>query len=467
MAQLDRLVEHINVEISRRVPDSTVDPEQYVEVAEEYVGEDDLNLLHSEVVDLSDKNTWVTTTGLPYSWFAKRGKQLSEQKLSPVALDEFPTVERIMNTMNTVQGWELNSCLITRYDTGVGVGYHNDFEVTMDKSSPIVVVTVGAPGKVDFLPYRAHGNSRPALTLELTAGSTYVMYPGCQEFLKHRAGKNESTEVRYALSFRRAIPQPLSTDLAPTPPPRSPRKLPSPPPRATARVQHSPPPPNGDGYQPNPPPVVPLHRPPLLPTPSGPALLPTPSGVSPTTLLLGTSMSKWVPKIRGLENISVSGARIVKPHSKWKGTTAVEELLRYHESHPDINFDKIVICYGTNDIRFDKNFCENSRTKDRLQGALCQLVRQIRRLYGNPEIVITHVLPLRGDFSYTVGNVTMYNKIVNCVCQIMNCSYVNWMGEFLTHDLYFNNSLFSRDGVHLNKFGYAVLTDLIFEEVLS
>eukprot|EP00116_Pleurobrachia_bachei_P013051 sb/3473313/ len=44
--------------------------------------------------------------------------------------------------------------------------------------------------------------------------------------------------------------------------------------------------------------------------------------------------------------------------SKWKGTTASEELVRYHQSHPDANFEKLVICYGTNDIRFDKNFCD-------------------------------------------------------------------------------------------------------------
>ena len=469
LAQLDRLVEHLNVEISRRVPDcNAVDPNRYVELIDDYVGEYDLNLLQGEVTHLADKNTWVTSTEMPYSWFSKRGQQLTEQKLTPVAFEEFPVIERIMNTINNMQEWRLNSCLITRYDNGVGVGYHNDFEVTMDQSSPIVVLTVGAPGKVDFLPYEGDGRTTPALSLELIPGSAYVMHPGCQERLKHRAVKNESTEKRYALSFRRSTPQLPSTDPVPPPPP-SPRRLPTPPPRATTGVQYSPPPPDGDGYQPDPPPVVPSRRPPLLPTPSGTPLLPTPSGAvpsrSPTTMLLGTSLSKWVPKIRGLENISVSGARIVKPHSKWKGTTASEELVKYHESHPDATFKKVIVCYGTNDIRFDKNFCENSRTKDRLQGALCHLVRQIRRLYGDPEIVITHVLPLRGDFSYTVGNVTMYNKIVNCVSQIMNCSNVSWMADFLTYDMFFNSALYCRDGVHLNKLGYSVLTDLIYDEV--
>ena len=104
LAQLDRLVEHLNVELARRVPDCTTaeDPNRYVEVVEDYVGEDDLNLLHGEVMDLTEKNTWVTSTGMPYSWFSKRGQQLAEHKLTPVALEEFPVIERIMNTMNNM-----------------------------------------------------------------------------------------------------------------------------------------------------------------------------------------------------------------------------------------------------------------------------------------------------------------------------------------------------------------------------
>ena len=173
-------------------------------------------------------------------------------------------------------------------------------------------------------------------------------------------------------------------------------------------------------------------------------------------------MTKWLGDIRGLTNISVPGARVVRPHSRWKGTTAVEELVRFCEENPGARFDRVIVMFGTNDVRHDKRFCESS-SLDRVYRALCDLVCELRRRFGNPEIVVGHLIPLRPDYDFTVRNVVGFNRVINSVADRLRCSVWGATDDFLGPEKKFYRALFCRDGVHLNRNGYSFLRDLVIE----
>jgi alkylated DNA repair dioxygenase AlkB len=442
LPQLDRLVEYLNRERDERRKNSIeeeINANDFVTMVEDFIDDGNVELLLKELENQREKNVWLTKTGLGYGW--------GSTALVPTGLDEHPVVAALLEKINRddsfgTNGLELNSCLVTKYCDGQGIGYHTDFEACLDETAPIIVVSVGGSGKVDFRAFEKKGRSAPDLELTPRSGSAYIMRPGCQEKLKHRAKHTGLTEVRYALSFRRRVVptvSPVST-LA----------------KISAGTQVSQPPsptPAGDGN------LSPSFDQ-LTPAPSFPVRNQNPRTAS--TLLLGTSMSKWVKGVPGLVNLSVSGARVVKPHPNWKGTTVMEMLKKRRQDHPDERFEKVIIAFGTNDVRFHGGFVYDHRTKNKVQRELCVLVEDLRKFYGRSvDVVLAEVPPLRPVFDFTVGNVHMFNRIVNCAAHVKRCKVAYWMSNFLTEERLFNESLFSRDGVHLNKYGYALLTDLI------
>ena len=366
-------------------------------------------------------------------------------------------------------GSELNSCLVTRYAPGEGVGYHADNEETLVESSPIVVVSLGASGTVDFMPYLGDGRRKPVLTVTLNEGDGYIMAAGCQEHFKHRVQKVHA--LRYALSFRRRHTAPSRASSPSASAPRQP----------LAGPQSSAPTPAVDGYQPL------SRRPPLLPTPTlpppPPLPPPTPSEASPgsksrapllppptptSTLVLGTSMTRWLYKDPALVNVSVSGARLCRPNENWKGSLAGEMLKGLEATHPGLAVRKVIVAFGTNDIRYWGGFVGSRKGKSDIYKALVDLVREVRRIFGEEvEIVLPTLIPLRPDHGWTASNVFMLNRIIGNVGLSLRCRVVDWTREFLDDGYNFNDRLFSNDGVHLNKYGYDVLNNIVQEEIFS
>ena len=201
---LERLIVSAKKELERRMEVGVpkMDPCKYVTYHGRGVPEIDSETLHWEVEGFSQKNTWLSNTGLGYGW--------DNVQLPPIDIAEYPNIMGLMGKLNIELGCGYNSCLVTRYRRGEGVNYHSDFEETLDDNSSITVVNLGSPGTVDFIPYLGDGRlrPRPCLTIKLKDGEAYTMMQGCQEHFKHRANKAEQG-VRYALSFRkRLVPTP-------------------------------------------------------------------------------------------------------------------------------------------------------------------------------------------------------------------------------------------------------------------
>eukprot|EP00116_Pleurobrachia_bachei_P004227 sb/3464489/ len=440
---LERIILLAQQELVRRkkfgVPKK--DPSKYVTFHGRGVPEVDSESLHWEVEDFKQKNTWLSNTGLGYGW--------GKVQLPPVDIAKYPNIMGLMGKLNSELGCGYNSCLVTRYRNGEGVHYHSDFEDTLDDSSSITVVNLGSPGKVDFIPYLGDGRARPSLTINLKDGEAYTMLKGCQEHFKHRANKAEQG-VRYALSFRKRLSTSPSLAQSVAPQPMvSPVVSP-----VVSQMTFSPVPPMLDGYQPD---------------VSGiPTAAPQSAPNSPRTLLLGTSMTKWVNEDLDVINVSVSGARLCRPYRDWQGSLTIEMLKEFRERQPELVVSKVIVAVGTNDIRNWRNFVRSHRGKKDVFDAYVELVREIRNMFGkSTEIVLATVIPLRPDYGWTASNVFMFNRIVTSVVRSMKCVGVDWTLPFLNRELDFNNDLFSNDGVHLNSSGYNVLNEILYEELME
>ena len=55
----------------------------------------------------------------------------------------------------------LHSCMVTHYPGEQGVGYHTDFELSLEDGAPIVVLSLGEPRRVDFNWYSADLRGTP------------------------------------------------------------------------------------------------------------------------------------------------------------------------------------------------------------------------------------------------------------------------------------------------------------------
>eukprot|EP00116_Pleurobrachia_bachei_P006107 sb/3466369/ len=154
VAQLDRIVLRLSQEItSRKTKTSnsrTLDPQDFVNYEENFLNCTDVELLKGEVEQLKGQgrrkgkphNTWISNTGLVYGWDGK--------SLEPHDLTNYPCVAATLKRINDEHGYNLNSCLVTYYPGEQGVGYHSDFELSLEDGAPIVVLSLGEPRKVDF-----------------------------------------------------------------------------------------------------------------------------------------------------------------------------------------------------------------------------------------------------------------------------------------------------------------------------
>ena len=308
------------------------------------------------------------------------------------------------------------------------MGYHTDFELSLEDGAPIVVLSLGEPRRVDFNWYSADLRGTPPLSIHPSEGSIYTMLSGCQEALKHRVPTATGCSGRFALSFRKRNVMTVPTN-TPPPPPR--------PPPQQNNVVVLPPPPSQD---------------------------------QEVSVLLGTSLTKWIPSGPGFVNLSTSGARLVSPHKEWRGRTASEILEEFRRREPDIKVGKIIIAFGTNDLRYLRGKRGNPPCIKHLEKSMRELIKEARNMFINVNIFLAHLIPMRPEHRFTVGNVWNFNNMINSVCYEMGCRALFWTHEFLTTSnksniLYINNRLFCKDGIHLNRFGYSVAKKLVYSVI--
>ena len=178
---------------------SPKDVNQFVEYRDEFIAQDVIKPLDSELKDM------FTTRHRKYSWLSKFNVPYKFGGISHAAVQilNFENVVKLMDKLNQEYDLELDSCLVARYTTKQqALSPHQDNEDIIDQCSPICNVSIGPTRIIEFTK-----DDTKVLEYKMENGSLLKMNPGCQSELSHNvlAGEDDS-EVRYALSFRKLNP---------------------------------------------------------------------------------------------------------------------------------------------------------------------------------------------------------------------------------------------------------------------
>ena len=171
------------------------------ETIDNYGLEDELRSLFSGF-NSESKYVWLVhgNTGMPsYSFGGK--SFLPHEICTKVGIKD------IMDRINTEYNLELDACLVTRYKSGEqALSLHQDNEKILDGDQPIVITSVGSSRILQFWDSNSEQNGQLIEEVNLSQGDLLIMKSGCQDLLWHRVLPNQSTSVRYAISFRKVKP---------------------------------------------------------------------------------------------------------------------------------------------------------------------------------------------------------------------------------------------------------------------
>ncbi len=199
--------------VGESTPDSKT-AQDYVEYREHFFDNTDRDLLLAECETLnfsrrakSDavQNRFLSSGKDPYNWNSSGGQVVN----NPLNFEKFPAIKRLLDKVNQDFNCSLNSGLVSFYKNGtVNARLHRDDEASLDQSQPIIVLSIGAVRRVEFVDNNQESFRSNALVLEPKECSVYVMRPGCQERLRHRVRMDRRIkESRISISFRAFIPE--------------------------------------------------------------------------------------------------------------------------------------------------------------------------------------------------------------------------------------------------------------------
>ena len=425
----------------------------YFHYKENFVDKTTVDLLSAELESLNfDKkapnddyqNQFISTFSESYVWQSSKGPVINRA----INIESFPVVKQVMSQINTEYNCNMNCALVTYYKNGcVRNRLHKDNEDSLDQTQPICVVSVGVKRKVEFLNNTKEGYRSPDLSVEPDNASIYLMEAGCQQYFRHRVRKDKRIRNdRISISFRCFVPEAdkisskspaqATANVGSTPAPAV-----SSTPMANKSVTFSP----QIGYSPF--------------TSSDKDDPPTTSARSNVSerlcILLGTSITQDVDAARlgrgnrTVVNLSGSGFRICDV-----GMAANDF---YVENTDSVNrVDKIILNVGTNEIKFFNSKAKNvSRT---FWSPLAKLVKQLKSLFPNAQIVILCLLPMRIYYTYTAASIFHFNRLLYKICRNFGCIfYEDCFNHFLDYEGYDINSELYRDKWHLNDAGLRIL----------
>ena len=417
-------------------------PLDYVEYNEEFIVTDSVeySALCADVESLKfNKNAnhpvskWLTVTGQEYKWESSNGHVTVK---SPDDLAESTAIHKLMQDINSKYDTELNSCLVSYYRSGSAkTTQHDDGEATLDPASPIVVVSLGAPRRVEFVHHGQSHRSKAIHSITPADGSLYMMKPGCQEFFEHRVPVNyKEKNSRFCLSFRRMIPI-SDGDEASSPKPNEVSN------EVKEIVERF----TGETLD-----ALPAIKDSPVKNFLAPKDFANPPKKKKTTVLFGTSVTKWVmgKKLatngRKFINISQSGAKIKHISEN------VEDFYRTNKAATDV--EKVILSFGTNDIKYSR------RGVAHLKRYVIDLVTKTKVMFPGAIVLIQCCLPIRNLYWYTVPNVMEFNKILIDICREYNCVYIDCFREFLTGNGSDQNQDLFSDWLHLNGRGLSILS---------
>lgn len=442
------------------------------------------------------QNRFVSALSDPYTWSSAKGPVVNKA----LPFSSYPILEELLGKVNSDFECDLNSVLVSYYKDGsVNARLHSDDEELLDSSQPIIVVSIGAVRKVQFVDNNQESFRSSALTLNPDDCSVYVMRPGCQQAFRHRVVMNRRVKnERISFSFRAFVPsEPNANGVGNSSTLSTPFKTP---PSFLSRVVRS-----LSGSKDSVPTVAskaectpqsttsPITSRPRQSVAFGSKLpaqnksVAAAEGFSPFPtksvsfmssnasathqsikthekfcLLLGSSITEGVDgslmskKSRTVINLSTSGARIADV------SKLAEDFFIENAQSVD-RVDKIIINVGTNEIKYF-----NSQRFDvfkSFRSPLINLVKSLKYMFHRAQIVFVPVLPMQRKYNYTAESVHLFNRLLLQVCEQYGCVYFDCFSEFLVKMVGpfgygvkwdFNQSLY-RGNLHLNDYGLRVL----------
>ena len=429
------------------------------------------------------QNKFLSPFSEPYIWDSVKGPVVNKA----IAIDDFPVVKDILAKVNTKFESELNCVLISYYKNGsVNCRLHRDDEASLDASQPIVVVSIGATRRVEFLDNDRESWMASDLILDPTDCSMYVMHAGCQQNCRHRVRMDKKVHhERLCFSFRAFVPAAKRSLAFSTPAsayrPPAPKSVKSDPltktldfhtPNAAdtpnskqaskSNIATSQSPISSKSKQP----VDPQMQKSLGYSPFPDKGVSFQSSYYASTeshqqhsranskycILFGTSITRDINSTlmskgnRKFINCSTSGANIYD----------ISKLAQdfYHENSSIIDqIDKIIISVGTNDIKFFNGHKYDINA--RFRPHLINLVKSLKHMYPHAQIIFQCVLPIRVMYNYTASSVEQFNRLLFNVCERYGCIFFDCFDKFL--DGWDYNKEFYRDSFHLNEHGLKLL----------
>ena len=405
---------------------------------------------------------WLTLTGQPYKWYRANGKVTVKEAIS---FDNYPTIKELLIELISDMGIDLNSCLVSFMRDGrCSLRLHDDGEDSIDQSQPIVVLSIGEGRKVDFLGCYQRSHESPAISFVPESGSVYSMLSGCQEWFKHRIlADRKCVNPRFSLSFRCMKLNPQTGVVVSPVQQQNASQTTTPAASASPEVAKAP------TLPPLPPSTVSSASsasgssdvsPPGAECISSPASPPRQDTQSRpyrksrgSTVLFGTSITSSVVgrrlghKGRNVINISESGATVAT-------ISDMVDDFKHFDADAD-NIDKVVLCFGTNDIK------SAWKGVGHLKDAVFDLVSKVKGYFPGAIVLVFNVLPMKNRHWFTCRNVILFNQILQDVCYRTNSYYVDCFKTFLSNDMFdYSPSLF-RDDLHLNRKGIGVLCSIL------
>ena len=454
----------------------------FLTVAERDLLKENCKPLNFQRYTAADKiqNRFITPFHEPYIWESKNGPIVNK----PIPIDDFPVVKDILSKGNSEYNCNLNCCLVSYFKNGTtGIRLHHDNEDSLDHTEPIVVVSIGAVRRIEFIDNEHEPYLGSDLILDPSDCSAYVMHPGTQQYYRHRVRCNKRVRKdRFSFSFRAFLPEAkraksnefiystptLSTNtnsqsLPPTTPvpiklnnARSAATLFKTPvtdsrpvkPSSESQQQKIP-----AGYSPYPPNSTTLSSSISKENNKKLCLI---LGSSITLDINGELLSKGN---RTVINCSETGANLSDVSRRAKDFY-VENINSAHK------VDQIILNVGTNDVKYF-----NGREHDvfkRFRPRVINLVKSLKFMFPHALIVFQSVLPIKIIYNYTALTVDLFNQLLHSVCVQFGCifydcnSYNEFIGDWEYNSksgVWFRdyNSNLYRDKFHLNNEGIILL----------
>ena len=522
---LKKTKQHIDKLLGDKIPEervlvSNLDINQYVKYCNGFVSSEEsfqlLACLRNEQSFCNSRGSnkpislWLSRTNQPYTWESISSGQVTHNKALPIS--NFPDIDSMLDKINSELNSNLNSCLVMYYpNSSSGIRVHDDAEPSMDNNEPIAVVSLGTTRLIEFFHNYQSTSEQPVKSLSADNNSLYVMEAGCQSYFRHRVpSSSDSSGERFCLSFRHVLvpgDEKMLAGLAPTAP-RLSLMMAQPPVLPTAprlSLMMAPPPVHPEMIR-SPPihssaPHEMLLSPPAQHTTSAPSIHVSPPYQDPNifvarptqanrpqfdsthpntqfdqqnrkiTLLLGTSITKWVKSdtlcdgFTEFINISHSGAKIKNKSTGQSIPDFGDMVQNFAVTNPNkiAMVQQVILSLGTNDIKHFRQ--DNGRGNMATPGdlsvfyrPLINLIKSVRYHFGNSvRIYFQSVLPMRIMYTYTAQNFEGFNRLLESICKEMGCSYLDWFNMFLNpNGNDYNRDLFV-DSVHLNKRGYDLI----------